>query len=160
MTGVLLTEAQEDAIEQAYWEFDARHNGDGKYRGAPQSERDAFKAVMRGIVRAAIAEATGSGLTGYYLAAFHHGYCDGAVLWWRPEAKGYTPDLAQAGVYTAEQAALHDVGKDDAVRVPVAALAQFRVRRTIDHGDHANKAFRSAAALREFLQRAENGDAP
>jgi hypothetical protein len=39
-----------DKLEQAYWEFDARHKGYGQWRNAPQSERDAFKAVVRTLV--------------------------------------------------------------------------------------------------------------
>lgn len=41
----------DDLAEAAFWEFDARRNGDGKWKEAPQSERDAFKAVARGLIR-------------------------------------------------------------------------------------------------------------
>lgn len=41
----------DDMAEAAYWEFDARRKGDGKWKGMPQSERDAFKAVARGLIR-------------------------------------------------------------------------------------------------------------
>jgi hypothetical protein len=42
-------EATEDAIEAAYWEFDARKRGDGKWKGLPHSERDAFKWAVRAL---------------------------------------------------------------------------------------------------------------
>lgn len=41
----------EDMAESAYWEFDARRAGMGKWQGMPQSERDAFKAVARRLIR-------------------------------------------------------------------------------------------------------------
>ena len=37
-------------LEQAYWEFDARHKGYSDWRLMPQSERDAFKAAVRAFV--------------------------------------------------------------------------------------------------------------
>ena len=37
----------EDAIEAAYWHFDARKKGLNEWASAPQSERDAFKAEAR-----------------------------------------------------------------------------------------------------------------
>lgn len=42
--------AREDAIEQAYWEMLARRNGESQWKGMPQSERDAFKCVVRGLL--------------------------------------------------------------------------------------------------------------
>lgn len=41
----------EDMLEAAYWEFDARRKGYSQWKGMPQSERDAFKAVARGLMR-------------------------------------------------------------------------------------------------------------
>lgn len=41
----------DDMAELAYWEFDARRAGMGKWKGMPQSERDAFKAVARKLIR-------------------------------------------------------------------------------------------------------------
>lgn len=41
----------EDAIEKAYWEFDAKKNGYGKYALNTKSERDAFKSEMRKAIR-------------------------------------------------------------------------------------------------------------
>ena len=41
----------EDAIEAAYWHFDARKKGLNEWASAPQSERDAFKAEARKLVR-------------------------------------------------------------------------------------------------------------
>lgn len=37
----------EDPAEAAFWEMDARIKGNGEWKGRPQSERDAFKAVAR-----------------------------------------------------------------------------------------------------------------
>lgn len=37
----------DDPAERAYWEMDARIKGYGEWKGRPQSERDAFKAVFR-----------------------------------------------------------------------------------------------------------------
>jgi hypothetical protein len=45
-------EPEEDRIEAAYWRFDARHKGHGKWKAAPMSERDAFKAEMRNALAA------------------------------------------------------------------------------------------------------------
>lgn len=42
-----IAHAHGDVAEVAYWEFAARRGGDGPYKGHPQSERDAFKAVYR-----------------------------------------------------------------------------------------------------------------
>ena len=41
----------EDDIEAAYWHFDARKKGLNEWAYAPQSERDAFKAEARKLVR-------------------------------------------------------------------------------------------------------------
>ncbi len=45
-------EPEEERIEAAYWRFDARHKGYGKWKAAPMSERDAFKAEMRNALAA------------------------------------------------------------------------------------------------------------
>ena len=45
-----------DAIEGAYWRFDARRKGNGVWKGAPMSERDAFKGELR-VVLAALKDA-------------------------------------------------------------------------------------------------------
>ena len=37
----------EDQLEAAYWEFDARVKGYNEWKLHPQSERDAFKQVVR-----------------------------------------------------------------------------------------------------------------
>ena len=37
----------EDKLEHAFWDFDAMHKGYGEWRNHPQSERDAFKQVIR-----------------------------------------------------------------------------------------------------------------
>lgn len=42
----------EEAIEAAYWNFDARRAGIGHWKGCPQSERDAFKQELRRTVSA------------------------------------------------------------------------------------------------------------
>ena len=41
----------EDAVEAAYWYFDARKKGLNEWASAPQSERDAFKAEGRRLAR-------------------------------------------------------------------------------------------------------------
>ena len=41
----------EDAIEAAYWHFDARKKGLNEWASAPQSERDAFKAEARKLAK-------------------------------------------------------------------------------------------------------------
>ena len=38
---------EEERIEAAYWRFDARRKGYGRWKQAPMSERSAFKAEMR-----------------------------------------------------------------------------------------------------------------
>ena len=43
----------EEAIEAAYWDFDARHKGYGPHKMTPQSERDAFKWAVRALLAAA-----------------------------------------------------------------------------------------------------------
>lgn len=85
----------------------------------------------------------------FYLAAFHH-ESPGAVLWWRPDERGYTPDLEQAGVYTYRQAARLNHG-DVAIPVPAAMVDGLRVRRIVDPGDSTNMMFHSARVLRAHL---------
>jgi hypothetical protein len=36
----------------------------------------------------------------YYIQS---GYVDNAMLWWRPNGKGYTTDIEEAGKFTAER---------------------------------------------------------
>lgn len=40
----------EDELEKAFWIFDAKHKGYGKWKPYPMSERDAFKTTVRGIL--------------------------------------------------------------------------------------------------------------
>ena len=44
----------EDALEAAFWNFDARRNGYGPWKQAPMSGRDAFKAEVRNLLFVAI----------------------------------------------------------------------------------------------------------
>jgi hypothetical protein len=37
----------EEQIEEAFWDFDGRRKGYGEWKNRPQSERDAFKSVLR-----------------------------------------------------------------------------------------------------------------
>jgi hypothetical protein len=70
----------------------------------------------------------------------------------RGRAQGYTPDIKQAGAYTAEEAAKHEDAQT--VAVPVEWLHQnARIRMTVDAGDsHAvEQAFWSPSKLREAL---------
>ena len=46
----------DDIIEAAYWDFDARTSGYGPYKHIPQSERDAFKSVLRGTIDKLVVE--------------------------------------------------------------------------------------------------------
>lgn len=41
----------EEALEAAYWDMDAMIKGYGEWKQTPKSERDAFKAVVRKLVR-------------------------------------------------------------------------------------------------------------
>lgn len=43
--------ASADSVEAAFWEFDARRKGYAEWAGAPQSERDAFKATIATLTR-------------------------------------------------------------------------------------------------------------
>lgn len=43
-------EINEGELEGAYWEFDARRKGYGRWRDAPMAERDAFKTVVRNLL--------------------------------------------------------------------------------------------------------------
>ena len=43
-------EQENDAIEAAYWDFDARKSGYAEFKGAKQSERDAFKSTVRALL--------------------------------------------------------------------------------------------------------------
>ncbi len=47
-----MTEADETRIEEAYWNFDARRKGYAEWKGASQTERDAFKWELRRILGA------------------------------------------------------------------------------------------------------------
>ena len=88
----------------------------------------------------------------YFLADFSHGHCNGCVMWYRPNACGYTPDIKQAGTYTAEEAKPHE--GPDTVAVPVEWLHQnARIRMVVDAGDThpVEQAFWSARRLREVL---------
>ena len=40
----------EDKIEEAFWSFDGRRKGYGEFKNRPQSERDAFKTILRNFV--------------------------------------------------------------------------------------------------------------
>lgn len=44
-------DAENDLAESAYWRFDARRAGYGRWDGIPMSERDAFKAEVRNVIR-------------------------------------------------------------------------------------------------------------
>lgn len=40
----------EDELEKAFWTFDAKHKGYGEWKHRPQSECDAFKNTVRGVL--------------------------------------------------------------------------------------------------------------
>ena len=88
----------------------------------------------------------------YFLAAYSHGLCNGCVMWYKPDACGYTPDIQQAGTYTAEEAAKYEDA--ETVAVPVEWLHQnARIRMMVDAGDtHAvPQMFWNATILRHSL---------
>lgn len=41
----------EDELERGYWDFDARRKGYAEYKSHPQTERDAFKQVVRKLIK-------------------------------------------------------------------------------------------------------------
>ena len=45
-----LNKLSED-LEQAYWDFDAAHNGYGKHKNMPLSDRDAFKSIVAALIQ-------------------------------------------------------------------------------------------------------------
>jgi hypothetical protein len=110
----------------------------------------AYLQTAANIIRNLSALASGpSGVDGYYLACFNHGRPNGLIQWWMPNNAGYTPDLAQAGIYTDLTPGYHD--SEDTVPVPVEFIYRLRVRRVVDVGDTLNGAFHSAKALRAAL---------
>lgn len=69
-----------------------------------------------------------------------------------PNAAGYTPDLKQAGIYTAEEAATHESGTT--VAVPVEWVRDnCRVRWSVDIGDSHSipQVFWHASTLRDAV---------
>lgn len=102
----------DDAIEAAYWDFDARHKGYGPHKMTPQSERDAFKWAVRALLAATPAQQPA--------AAAPEGW---RVMWFsssiRPHGERweiYDPE-GNGGAVSA-----HDV-RDDMVRGLLDALA-------------------------------------
>lgn len=145
----ILTSAQiaamDEAIEAAYWQFDARQKGMGQWAGRPQSERDAFKMAVRALLAGEEDR--------YVIAAYHHGLsCHAYLQWWGPNHAGYVPDLAMAGIYSRAEAMSLDLGRDNAVAVPIEFLRSARLRLMLDVGDFANQDFRSHKHLRVALQ--------
>lgn len=49
VVGSMVESELEERIEAAYWFFDARRSGYGEFKGAPQSERDAYKQTVRNV---------------------------------------------------------------------------------------------------------------
>lgn len=47
-----MTDETEERLEAAYWNFDARRKGYGRWKNSRMSERDAFKAEMRNAIEA------------------------------------------------------------------------------------------------------------
>lgn len=149
MTTPFLTAAQvaamDETIEAAYWEMTSRRDGIGRWKGAPQSERDAFKQTVRSLLLGRNDQCV--------IAAYHHGLsCRAYVQWWGPNQSGYVNDLTMAGIYEPGEAARLDIGQDNAIPVPLAFLRDARLRQMLDVGDHANAAFRSHKYLRLALR--------
>lgn len=69
---------------------------------------------------------------GFYLFSAAHSRGD-ILLWWRPDARGYTVRLDDAGIYTAERAKVHCEPSDgDTVAVPVAVAVRESARVVLD----------------------------
>ena len=75
----------------------------------------------------------------YFLVSFKRRFADGLVIFWGPNAAGYTPDIKGAGAYTAAEAAKHEDA--ETVAVPTQWVHEnCRIRMVIDQGDtHATK---------------------
>ena len=54
-----------DALEAAFWEFDARRKGYGKWKHQPQSERDAFKGAAASVSAPVQQAKTTSGMNSF-----------------------------------------------------------------------------------------------
>jgi hypothetical protein len=59
----------------------------------------------------------------YLLASVKHSSTgDPLVAWWRPEGRGYTISVAQAGTFTMTQALTTEYGSDSTVAIPLTDL--------------------------------------
>ena len=91
----------------------------------------------------------------YFLVSFKRRFADGLVIFWGPNAAGYTPDIKGAGAYTADEAAKHEDA--ETVAVPTQWVHEnCRIRVVIDQGDtHATKGmFWNADNLRAAVHNA------
>lgn len=56
----------------------------------------------------------------YFLLSLKHSHGKEVAVWWRPESRGYTPSLADAGIYTAEEVAELGIDGISSVAIPLA----------------------------------------
>ncbi len=81
------SEGREDRIEAAYWSFDATHNGLGKHKGHPQSERDAFKMAVREMLNRVPSQEQSKWY--WWCGDGSYGGCGQMAEWWHPKDKNY-----------------------------------------------------------------------
>lgn len=75
-------------------------------------------------------------------------------MWWRPEAKGYTSDIAEAGFFTAEQARAVDGPRNDSGNDPTSdeAIPPERLVGIVSAEiDTATHRLQRLAAMRKIL---------
>jgi hypothetical protein len=59
----------------------------------------------------------------YLLASVKHSYTgDPLVAWWRPEARGYTTSVSEAGTFTKTQALANEYSSNATVAIPLSDL--------------------------------------
>lgn len=115
-------------------------------------EMHVYNRVGIDIVDSCLIQAEADDAPAFYIACFARRFHDGLVVWWRPDAKGYTTDLTQAGRYTKADADKH--ANEDNVVVPASSVRDnCRIRQCVDYGDnpHVAQAFWEAKNLRLAL---------
>lgn len=98
-----MADIAEDSAETAYWRFNARCKGFDKWKGAPQSERDAFK----GEYRTATAKCSCDGLVQalkQMIEAINTGNIDSPDIGGEPEVCGHSHKWHEEWLYHTQQA--------------------------------------------------------